>query len=59
MSAKAGTLRGLHFQHPPHAELKLVSCLRGQVYDVAFDPTLAGSPVQLSDSYVHEISVLL
>lgn len=41
MSAKAGTLRGLHFQHQPHAEMKLVSCLRGRVYDVAFDPTLA------------------
>ena len=28
-----GTVRGLHFQHPPHAEMKLVSCLRGTVWD--------------------------
>lgn len=34
---QAGTVRGLHFQHPPHAEIKLVSCLRGAVWDVAVD----------------------
>jgi dTDP-4-dehydrorhamnose 3,5-epimerase len=27
----------MHFQHPPHAETKLVSCLRGEVFDVAVD----------------------
>ncbi len=32
-----GTVRGLHFQHPPHAEAKLVGCLQGQVYDVIVD----------------------
>lgn len=32
-----GTVRGLHFQHPPHAEIKLVTCLRGEVFDVAVD----------------------
>lgn len=32
-----GALRGLHFQHPPHAEIKLISCLRGEVFDVAVD----------------------
>jgi len=32
-----GTVRGLHFQSPPHAEIKFVSCLRGQVFDVAVD----------------------
>lgn len=32
-----GTLRGLHFQHPPHGEVKFVQCLRGAVYDVAVD----------------------
>lgn len=36
-SAKAGTLRGLHFQRPPYAEAKYVSCLRGRVLDVAVD----------------------
>jgi len=37
LTAKAGTVRGMHFQHPPHAEMKLVSCLRGEVFDVAVD----------------------
>jgi dTDP-4-dehydrorhamnose 3,5-epimerase len=32
-----GTLRGLHFQAPPRSEAKLVSCLRGSVFDVAVD----------------------
>jgi|CXWL01.1.fsa_nt_gi dTDP-4-dehydrorhamnose 3,5-epimerase len=32
-----GTLRGLHFQHPPHAEHKLVHCLAGAVLDVVVD----------------------
>ncbi|CTQ54750.1 dTDP-4-dehydrorhamnose 3,5-epimerase [Roseibium album] len=34
---RQGTIRGLHFQHPPQAETKLVSCLRGRVFDVAVD----------------------
>ncbi len=37
MTAKAGTVRGMHFQYLPHAEMKLVSCLRGEVFDVAVD----------------------
>jgi dTDP-4-dehydrorhamnose 3,5-epimerase len=32
-----GTVRGMHFQNPPHAEMKLVSCLRGAIFDVAVD----------------------
>ncbi|MEP4486867.1 MAG: dTDP-4-dehydrorhamnose 3,5-epimerase family protein [Halioglobus sp.] len=32
-----GTVRGLHFQYPPHAEMKLVSVMRGQLWDVAVD----------------------
>ena len=32
-----GAVRGLHFQTPPHAEIKLVSCLAGAVFDVAVD----------------------
>jgi dTDP-4-dehydrorhamnose 3,5-epimerase len=32
-----GTVRGLHFQHPPFAEAKLVSCIRGEIFDVAVD----------------------
>lgn len=37
LSARAGTLRGLHYQAPPHAQAKLVRCGRGRVLDVAVD----------------------
>lgn len=36
-TARRGTVRGLHFQRAPHAEAKLVSCIRGEVWDVAVD----------------------
>lgn len=45
-SVRAGTVRGLHFQHPPHAETKIVSCLAGRIFDVAVD-LRAGSPTFL------------
>lgn len=32
-----GTVRGMHFQKPPYAEIKLVSCVHGRVFDVAID----------------------
>ena len=32
-----GSVRGLHFQHAPHGEMKFVRCLRGRVWDVAVD----------------------
>jgi dTDP-4-dehydrorhamnose 3,5-epimerase len=34
---RKGTLRGLHYQLPPHAEAKLVRCTRGAIYDVIVD----------------------
>lgn len=34
---RPGTLRGMHFQHAPHAETKLVRCTRGAIYDVIID----------------------
>lgn len=37
LTRKKGAVRGLHFQHAPHAEIKLVSCLKGEVWDVAVD----------------------
>lgn len=43
MSAKVGTLRGLHFQAPPRAQDKLVRCSRGVILDVAVDIRV-GSP---------------
>lgn len=42
-SAARGTIRGLHFQRPPHAQAKLVRCLRGSVMDYAVD-LRRGSP---------------
>ncbi len=36
-TAMVGAVRGMHFQYPPHAEMKLVRCLRGRVWDVAVD----------------------
>jgi dTDP-4-dehydrorhamnose 3,5-epimerase len=43
---RVGAVRGLHFQHPPAAEIKLVRCLRGRVWDVAVD-VRRGSPTFL------------
>ncbi len=34
---KKGTLRGMHYQAPPMAEAKLVSCVQGSIYDVIID----------------------
>lgn len=43
LSATTGTVRGLHFQAPPHAQAKLVRCGRGRIFDVAVD-IRRGSP---------------
>ncbi|WP_163847532.1 dTDP-4-dehydrorhamnose 3,5-epimerase [Pseudooceanicola aestuarii] len=43
LSQQTGTLRGLHYQRPPHAQAKLVRCGRGRLWDVAVD-IRAGSP---------------
>lgn len=43
LSVAAGTLRGLHFQAPPHAQAKLIRCGRGRLWDVAVD-IRKGSP---------------
>ncbi len=46
-TAARGTVRGMHFQFHPHAEIKLVTCLRGVVFDVALDLRY-GSPTFLA-----------
>jgi dTDP-4-dehydrorhamnose 3,5-epimerase len=43
LSSAVGTVRGLHFQTPPHAQAKLVRCGRGAIFDVAVD-IRRGSP---------------
>ncbi|KQT60483.1 MULTISPECIES: dTDP-4-dehydrorhamnose 3,5-epimerase [unclassified Aureimonas] len=37
VSAEKGTVRGMHFQRPPHGEVKLLRCLRGAILDVIID----------------------
>lgn len=36
-NSKKGTLRGMHYQVPPHEEVKLVRCTRGAIFDVVID----------------------
>ena len=43
LTRRRGAIRGMHFQSPPYGEVKLVSCLRGSVFDVAID-LRRGSP---------------
>jgi len=50
----AGTLRGLHFQRPPHAETKVVRCTRGAIWDVAVD--LRPDSVTYCQWYAAELS---
>lgn len=46
LTVAPGTVRGMHFQRPPAAEMKVVTCLRGEVFDVAVD-VRRGSPTFL------------
>jgi dTDP-4-dehydrorhamnose 3,5-epimerase len=46
LTRSKGAVRGLHYQQPPHAEIKLVSCLKGEIFDVAVD-LRKGSPTFL------------
>ena len=43
ISEAVGTIRGLHLQASPHSEAKLVSCLKGRVWDVAVDLRIGSS----------------
>lgn len=52
-SHKKGTLRGLHFQHPPFSDYKLVRCISGRVFDIAVDLRHA------SDTFLQYVSVEL
>lgn len=45
-TSKKGSLRGMHFQNAPSAEMKLIRCLKGRVYDVAVDLRQGSSTFQ-------------
>jgi dTDP-4-dehydrorhamnose 3,5-epimerase len=45
-TSTVGAVRGIHFQYPPHMEMKMVRCLKGRVWDVAVD-LRRGSPTFL------------
>lgn len=36
-TVQRGSVRGMHFQYPPHSETKIINCLEGKVFDVAVD----------------------
>jgi dTDP-4-dehydrorhamnose 3,5-epimerase len=42
-TSRKGSLRGMHFQYPPHTEVKMVRCIAGSIYDVIID-VRSGSP---------------
>lgn len=46
LTRRIGTVRGMHFQRPPQAETKVVTCIRGEIFDVAID-LRRGSPTFL------------
>ncbi|WP_319379232.1 dTDP-4-dehydrorhamnose 3,5-epimerase [uncultured Methanocorpusculum sp.] len=54
ITVTTGSIRGMHFQKPPHAEMKLVRCIRGRILDVVVD-IRAGSPTFL-EHYAIELS---
>ena len=63
LTENAGTVRGMHFQHPPQAEMKLVSCLRGEVFDVAVDlrknsPTFLQWHAEVLTESIHKTFVI-
>ncbi len=46
MTKQKGAIRGMHFQKPPKAEIKIVKCIQGSVFDVIVDLRY-GSPTKL------------
>ncbi len=51
-TSRAGTIRGMHWQNRPHAEAKLIRCVRGSVHDVVCD-LRPGSPTHLLSLSFH------
>jgi len=63
VTKEKGSIRGLHAQFPPHAEMKFITCLSGEIFDVAVDlrknsPTyLQWQGVVLSDQNLHSFLI--
>jgi len=55
LTQKQGSIRGMHFQRPPYAEMKLVTCLRGAIWDVAVD--LRAGSLTFLQWYAEELSL--
>lgn len=53
LTKNKGAVRGLHFQYPPHEEVKIVSCIHGEIFDVAVDLRRS------SPTYLHWHGVIL
>jgi dTDP-4-dehydrorhamnose 3,5-epimerase len=51
-NVSAGTLRGLHYQVPPHADAKLIQCVQGSIFDVVVD-IRTDSPTYLQSYFRH------
>ena len=47
LTIKEGSVRGLHYQNPPYAEIKIIQCLKGKIWDVVVD-LRKGSPTFLN-----------
>jgi dTDP-4-dehydrorhamnose 3,5-epimerase len=63
LTIKKGTVRGLHFQYPPFSETKLVSCIKGEIFDIAVDlrynsPTFLHWHAELLSEYNHKTLVI-
>lgn len=62
-SAQSGVIRGMHYQKAPHAEMKMVRCLKGRIFDVAVDirpkseTFLSWYGVELSDENNHSLLI--
>ena len=52
-TSKKGSIRGMHMQHEPHSEIKLIRCIRGVVFDVIIDMRTE------SDTYLQHENVVL
>lgn len=53
INRERGTVRGLHYQNPPHAEIKIVRCVKGSIFDVVVDLRCG------SETFLHWLGVEL